>query len=281
MIFTNKKSVENLIFEHLQKGPVNTVALIQAIQRIRPQTTKQGVYAALRSLRHEEIIVTHNKQTSFNIRWLKQMGRFFMLAEQYHLTEHFTDNNFLNLKEGEAISYTFATPAQNDMFWGHALILLSESSIPASEPVYLYNPHEWFLIARKESERDAIDIITKKRRFLLTSGGNSPLDHAITGEFDGNRSQYHMLSKALFSKENYYCNVIGDFIIEAWIDKKTAHQIEQIYETSLGLDQEVRRGLISAIESKGRTKFSISRNAKKAEKLKKILKKNFYIPIEK
>lgn len=281
MLLTNKTSVEELILEQLQKGPINTVVLIEKIQNIRPRTTKQGVYVALRNLRKDEVVVSHNKRTSFNIRWLKHMGHFFTIAEQYYLVEKVGNNDFLNLKEGEKITYTFATPEQNDMFWGHALILLSESSIPASEPIYLYNPHEWFLIGRNESERETFDIITKKRRLLLTSGGNSSLDHAVKGEFDGNMSQYHMLSKPLFSKNNYYCNIIGDFIIEAWIAVETASQIEEIYETATEINDDVRKKILQAIERKGKTKFSISRNAKKSEKFKKVLRKNFYIPREK
>lgn len=281
MLLTNRPSVENLILERLQRGPVNTVNLIKDIQRVRTRTTKQGVYTALRSLRDEEVVVMHNKRTSFNIRWLKHMGQFFSTAEQHYLSESFDITNFLNLQEGEKITYAFSTPAQNDMFWGHALILLSESGIPSSEPVYLYNPHEWFLVARRDSERDCMDIITKNRRFLLTSGGNSFLDHAVRKEFDGNMSQYHMLTKPLFSKENYYINVVGDFIIEAWINTRVATQIEKIYQTTLELNKEIEGKLLTVIEGKGKTKFAISRNIKKAEKIKKMLRKNFYIPVEK
>jgi hypothetical protein len=280
MLLTEKTSVEALIFERLQKGPINTVALIHAIQEVRPRTTKQGVYTALRSLRSKEIIVVHNKRTSFNIRWLKQMGRFFTIAEQYYLTEQFGDSNFLNLKEGDKVTYIYATPVQNDMFWGHALILLSESSIPTSEPVYLYNPHEWFLIARQESEKETFNIISQKRRLLLLCGGDTYLDRAIKIEFDGNKSQYHMLQKPLFKKKNYYLNIVGDFIIEAWIDIKVAEELEDIYKTTAEISDDVRKKILATVEKRGKTKFSISRNARKSEKLKKLFRKFFYIPKE-
>ncbi len=279
MIFSKEGSIESLVCSLLQHGPVDTAALIPQIQEQRPKTTKQGVYAALRQLRKEEVVVMHHKKVSFNVRWLKQVGQFFVIAEQHYVAEDLGRDNFLNLRDGEKIAYFFSSPTETDKFWGHALILLGESSVPESEPAYLYNPHEWFLIARKESERECIAIIAKKRRFLLTAGANTPLDRAVADEFDGNLSQYHMLERPLFSKSNYYVNIVGDFLIEVWIDPDIAARIEAVYNGDEKNPEVVREKLIAIVGGKGRSRLQVSRNAKKAERLKWLLKKNFYIPV--
>lgn len=280
MLFGKEKSLENLICTLLQQGAVATTSLIEQIRDERPGTTKQGVYAALRQLRREEIVVLHNKKASFNIRWLKQTEQFFATAEQHYVHEDFGRDNFLNLKDGEKISYFYSSAGETDKFWGHALVILGESSVPSSEPAYLYNPHEWFLIARRESERECFDIITKKRRLLVTVGSNTQLDRAVAREFDGDRSQYHMLDAPLFEKNNYYFNIVGDFMIEVWINPTIAVQVDGIYNKSEKLDILTEQELTKVIVSRSRSKLMISRNAKKAERLKKLLRKNFYIPAQ-
>lgn len=278
MLFGKEKSLESLICFLLQQGAIDTASLIREIQEQRPGTTKQGVYAALRHLRREEVVVLHNKKVSFNVRWLKRAEEFFAVAEQHYVEGDFGRDNFLNLKDGERISYFYSSPTETDKFWGHALVVLGESSISAEEPAYLYNPHEWFLIARRESERECFDIITKKRRLLLTASEKTPLDRAVATEFDGDRGQYHMLDAPLFAKNNYYFNIVGDFIIEVWIDPAIATQIESLYRRTEKLSDTTQQELAKIVAGKGRSRLTISRNAKKAERLKKMLRKNFYIP---
>lgn len=278
MLFTTDASIENLICTLLQQGPIETVSLIARIQEVRPKTTKQGVYAALRHLRREEVVVMHHKKASFNVRWLKQAEQFLAIAEQHYVAEDLGRDNFLNLQDGEKIAYFFSSPAETDKFWGHALILLGESSVPGDEPAYLYNPHEWFFIARRESERECFDIITKKRRLLLTASSRLPLDRAVANEFDGDRSQYHMLERPFFPKNNYYVNIVGDFIIEVWLDPGIAARVESLYRGTEKVDADTAGELLEIVSGKGRSKLAISRNAKKAERLKKLLRKNFYIP---
>lgn len=278
MLFGKENSIENLICTLLQGGAIATTSLIEQIRGQRQGTTKQGVYVALRQLRREEVVVLHNKKASFNVRWLKQMDQFIKSAEQNYIESDFGRDNFLNLKDGERISYFFSNPTETDNFWGHALVILGESSVPSDEPAYLYNPHEWFLIARRESERECFDIITKERRLLLTAGGKTPLDRAVANEFDGDRGQYHMLDTPLFAKNNYYFNIVGDFIIEVWIDPSIAAQIESLYHKTEGLSDDTAGELIKIVAGNGRSRLTISRNAKKAERLKKMLRKNFYLP---
>lgn len=281
MLLSKNKSIEDLVCTELQHGPLDKVTLIERIKKERPKTTKQGVYNVLRSLRNDDVVVIHSKKVSFNVKWLKQMDKFFTTAEQYYTDTDFVRGSFINLKDKEKITYSFSNASETDKFWGHALIILAESFIPNNEPVYIYNPHEWFLIARKNSERECFSLITKRRRLLVTVGGKTYLDSEVSKEFDHNMSQYHMLSNPMFSKNNYYFNIIGDFIIEVYIDKIISRLIENFYSKTENLNDEKVKELINIVENKGKSRLIISRDFKKADKLKKSLRKNFYIPIVK
>lgn len=276
MQFPRENSLESHIFNLLQHGPQEPTKLLEQIRSIRPSTTKQGLYAVLRNLKKQEILVVHNKQAEFNIRWLNHMQDFFSIAQSFYTKGSSGVGNFLNLKEGEKITYSFSTPVQTDAFWWHALYILSESS-KTNEPVYLYNPHEWFLIARRQSELESIKLISSKKQFLLTAGGKTSLDKYVAGDFDGEKSQYFMADKFLFPKNSYYLNIVDDFLIEVWIDKNTALKIEKLYLAATGFNKEVEQQLKEIVSLKGKTKLTISRSSKKAAKLKKLFKKHFYI----
>lgn len=259
-------------------GPCSSVDLIERVRKVRPGTTKQGVYAVLRDLAREEVIVRQNKKVSFNIRWLRAMEEFFLTTERQYFDGKFGRENFLNLKEGERITYSFADPVQTDAFWGHALYMLVEVSPVTGKPVYLYNPHEWFLIARRASEREFMAAIGKKRGFFLTTGGNTPLDRSVAKDFDNQQSQYFMRDKPLFKKQNYYVNIIDDVLIEVWIDRKVAEKIEALYQITSIVNDNAKEELTHIVQSKGRSKLTISKNAKKSARLVKMLKNPFYTP---
>ena len=122
----NDTSIEGLIFKCLDNGPIKTSLLLEKIRKERPHTTKQGTYLALRNLKKEEVVVVHNKHVSFNVRWLKNMENYFALAQRHYFEENVGQNNFLNLKDGEKITYSFNDTAQTDIFWWHALYFLNQ-----------------------------------------------------------------------------------------------------------------------------------------------------------
>lgn len=275
---TKHKNIEELIINCLQKGSVIILKLIEQIKNERSNTTKQGVYASLRKLKEEEKVLIHNGQASLNIKWVQKMSEFFSKTQYYYTHNDAGNGSFVNLDDGEKIEYYFQNPVVADTFWTHALYILLELT-PQQSPLFLYNPHEWFLIARRENELAFIkDTKEKGRLFLVTVGDNDPLDKVVANDFDGKNSQYYMSEKPFFKKKNYYINTLGEFIIEVWIDNNISEKIEKIYKNSKNLTSEVKDELTKVLEMKGRTKIVISRNTKKSERLQKMFKKYFYIP---
>jgi hypothetical protein len=77
----------------------------------------------------------------------------------------------------------------------------------------------------------------------------------------------------------FYFNTYGDYIIEVTLDPKTQKSIDDFYKsyTIWNDDAKARLNFIVS-HMKGRNKLTISRNAKKAEKYKKLFRK--YFPVK-
>jgi hypothetical protein len=84
-----------------------------------------------------------------------------------------------------------------------------------------------------------------------------------------------MLTEGLFEARNYYLNIFGDYTIEARIDEKTAERVDRLYEEATQWDNSVE-GKLRGLVSEGKTVITISRNKKKADKLKKLFVPYFY-----
>lgn len=270
-------TIEEHIISLLQRKPLSGAELLTEIRKHRPGSTKQALYAALRKLRAAEIVVMSNMRISLSSVWVIKMTEFFQMAKHFYAKSAMTDEGFLNLEDGDRISYSFKSPNLTDIFWGHTFDILSEI-IPQNEPVYLYNPHEWFFLARADSERAIFNKITKTgKQILLVAGGTTFLDKSISKEADGTLFQYYPTNEILFEKRNYYVNIFGDFIIEAWLDEDVSKKIDAFYDAATTWTDTSRSNLQKIISETGKNKLTISRNTKKAAKLKNILGKYFYI----
>ena len=274
-MFPFHHGLEQSIISHLQKGPLSTVGLLSFLRKTRRGTTKQGMYAALRKLVKAEVVVKHKTQVSLNATWLTRIETFVSLANHFYASNA-RSGNFLDIVDGDRISYEFKNANATDTFWIHVLLLLVEAYPGAT--FFAYNPHCWFFLVRPESERTLRDVIVRnKSQYLVAVGGRRPLDRAIKREFDGKRSQYAMRESPLFKKNNYYVNVIGDYVIEVWIDVAHAEAIERLYRSAESFTPEIEDELRDIINSKGKTKLVVSRDKKKAEKLRRTLAKPFYV----
>ena len=275
MSLDKPKRIEECLLKHLQAGPALMINLVEKIKKDRPNTTKQAVYAAIRALKKSEQVLTYKGTASLNLTWLNSMVNYFDLARHNYIKTEGGRNNFLDLDDKEKIKYYFQDSIKGDIFWTHALYLLVERS-DQGDPIFFYNPHEWFLLARNENELNIFETINKKgRRLFLTAGNRLFLDRYVKKYFDNNLSQYHAKESPLFKESNYYLNIVGDFLIEAWLDKKITDKIEKFYQDTASWSEAAHEKLQNIASMDGQMKIVISRNHKKAEKIKNSLKKYF------
>lgn len=270
-------SIENLVLQTLQKGSLSTQKLIGEISRLRPKTTKQGIYQVLRKLKSEEKTVVHGKSVSLNIQWLKRMGEFFSLAQFYYEKRIASPDSFLSISGKDKIVYFFKNLNLLDSFASHVLHLL-DAVVNKKEPIFAYNPHEWFAYARQEAEEMLIDTFQKSQRLILiTSMHNDPLDRELKKRFSGGLAQYNIASKPIVKSDNYYCVFLGDYLVELFIDKKIHNEINAFYERTIGFNEEAKKELIDLIWKTGKHKLVISKNKRKIDSYRRALSKDFYI----
>ncbi|MFA5934750.1 MAG: hypothetical protein WC827_02605 [Candidatus Paceibacterota bacterium] len=274
MNITTPNTIEDHIFTILQKGTLHIVELIEIIKKERIGTTKQGVYLVVKKLKKQEVVVIHNKNISLSSVWLSAMEEFITKAQYNTKRIISSGNSFLNLKEGEKLQYYFRNPILTDVFWSHTFLTLVELSLPQS-PVLIYNPHEWFLLARTKNESDLFEKISKREQKLnMLVGHNTVLDKTVRKYFIGT-NEYEILPRPLFEKENYYINVIADFVIEVWIDKKISLEINNFYDNTQIFGDAEKEKLEKILMQKGKNRFSITHNKRKADGLRKVFKRYF------
>lgn len=276
-MFYKPKKLEDYILLTLQKSQLNTKRLINELKKIKPKTTKQAVYQILRKLKKEEVVVVHNKQVSLSNIWINKMTDYFAIAQYNYTQVGKESNDFLKISDGDKIAYTFNNPEKTDQFWVHAMAILT-SILGKKEGIYIYNPHEWFLLARPDSEKSIFDLIKKyNRQLFLTIGSNDFLDKEVVKNFQSDSMQCYIAEKNIFPKRNYYFNIFGDYIIEVWIDKDVATDIDSFYKNTKVYDSIAKSQLEGIISKRGKNKLVISKNSRRSEKIKKTLSKNFYI----
>jgi hypothetical protein len=273
MSLIQPKTTEEAILNLLAKGPMGTVDLLSAVAK-RLRITKQAFYAGLRKLKAEEVIVVYKGTASLNTVWVSRMGDWVDMARAAYLS-NLSASSIFGLKERESVSYTFADTKHLDAFWGHSQSILVNET-PATEPVYSFDPHYWFYIAREETERDLVDsVVAKGKQFLMTVGGSDPLDRAIRSDFSDDSRQYHI--EDVFGRDDYYIVVIGNYITEVVLDAKLVGEIKKLYASQAELTEAVVADFKKLLLVPARHKLKISRNSRRARAIKTRLARNFFI----
>ena len=279
MLFLDQK-IESIIVESLRKGACTTHELIDTVSKIRGTTTKQAVYAALRQLTDDEIVIKRGKVVLLNSLWLSKLWKFAVEGKESLGAETHQYEPVLALEEGDVVTYSFRNLDLLDRYWAHIFELLLDHQ-PQHEPVYLYNPHEWFLVARVASESQLFQKINDEQRLVLfTIGGKTKIDHAIARKWRSNHIKFSCGLNPLKVSERTYINVFGDTILEVKLDAEAASAIEEWYDTYDRVTGAREEELQRIITRRGRTRMKVYRNAKKAKQLRKKLAKNFHIPKE-
>ncbi len=267
------QTIESLVIHLLTAGEKSTSLLLDEVKNIR-KVTKQGFYRAIRNLKRDEVILVYKKIVSLDPVWMNKMKDMLAnMTTAYALGQNSFD--VLGLEDKENVIYSFSTIKNLDAFWGHLQgILMSNTN--EKEPIYSYDPHYWFYIARREREKELLEqIVQNKRQFLMTVGGQTPLDKIIKADFNNNYLQYNQ--NQMFDRINYYVTLIGDYIIEVYLDDMVSKRINDIYQSAPALYESVVSNLKKLLDSRTKNRIRVSRNKSKAAKLKKKFGKNFYI----
>lgn len=275
MILSSKKSVEDIIIEELAKNPYQIGPdLVLSIQESRPNTTKQAVYHALKFLIKDEVVAKVGEKYFISSIWLQKTHELLQEGASK------SNDAIFDLKEKESISYRFPTLLVCDTYWAHLFKILTEW-VPAEKPIFVWNPHEWFVVGRIKEEKEIFKVFSEKGKLAYYSiAGETLLDKKFKQQFSTDFLIVN-IGNTIFKKENYYLNVFGDFIIEVFIDIKLAKMIDSFYRETEKLEPESIAYFEELIAKKYPVRMKISKNKERANKLCKKLSKDFYIPADK
>lgn len=272
MLISNKKNIEDIVIETLSVSLNKSgLDLVSDIQKIRPKTTKQAVYSALRFLLQEDIILKIENKYLLNRVWSKKLINLLNTNESKIIKDP-----IFNIKNGEFVSYNFSTFAMCDNYWAHIFDLLIDYT-PRETSIFIWNPHEWLTLGRSTTENYVFRLFEEKRKKAYFSiQGKTELDLAFKKKYKNDYIHINT-GDGLPFKDNYYVNVFSDFVIEVTIDPKLAKEINTIYQNNNKVTKKDILFLENLTHEKYKVKMKISRNNTKAEVLRKKLSRDFYI----
>lgn len=276
-------SIRSMILDVLSKGSIKGVDLVEEIQKVRKGSTKQGVYKALRVLIEDKIVVKYRRNLMLNQIWLNKISKFLKQTDKNYLLKEKQNEKIDTLdwmKDGSKISYVFNSYDALDRFHSHTFSLIIKKTDPQAA-IYVYNPHEWFVLKTnlKENEDYLFDWLKERdRQMYFTIGHGTVLDKNFRKNYSSEEFEIAIDEKTCYA-ENHYINVIGDYVIEMKNDIVFAKKLNAIYESSKSED-EASEKIKKLLRIKHGIKMVLSRDGNKAKKIKAKLGKNFLIPKE-
>lgn len=275
MLYTKRKNIDDYIVEALSKRPnITGPELLIAIQQHRPSTTKQAMYYALGYLLDAEAVVKVGSGYSISNIW--------KLKIQNNLIKDSSDlQSVLGLSEGESISLKFPSLMTADFYWAHIFTGLTDWT-PENKPIFIWNPHEWYVIGREEVEREVLEnFIVKNKKVYFSISGKTELDKDFRKVYTSKNLSINTGVAEIFPN-HVYINVFNNILVEVFLSKELVREVDHFYEThqvALGkLTAEERNQFISIVSKKYPVRIKVSKNTKKASEIKNKLSKGFIIP---
>ncbi|KKR15337.1 MAG: hypothetical protein UT42_C0004G0008 [Candidatus Falkowbacteria bacterium GW2011_GWA2_39_24] len=276
LFFTKGKDLKNLIIYRLKHGAMKTDVLLKAVRQSVPTATKQAFYLALRQLLKEEAVVKHGKEVAINLLFVDRLQVFLDDINKNYITQSKTGMQSL-LSGTDRLIYQFNNLFSLDNYLLHIFsLIISEAPVPS--PLYLYNPFEWFLLAKPKVELSYYDWLIKKgKTIFLVLGENAPLNKLVAKKYS-NKDLVIAIDDKLRFKENEFVTVLNDYIIISKIAMATAIAINNLCRDNSLSPTVLETKVSELLSGKLRAKITIVKNHQKAEKYKKLLARQFFIP---
>jgi hypothetical protein len=196
-------------------------------------------------------------------------------GKELYDTLAYEHKDVLALAEGDSIAYSFKSPFHMDRLWGDLTILLSRQ-YDKNQPIFFYNPHNWFFVVRGKAEHSMFSDIEKNEgTVLLVCGSDTPLDRDILEKDFSDYKHKYAITTGLGFENNYNLNIYGEFIIEVCLDKNTANKVDGFYAQYDKITPENTLELKEIVSSNGDNKITVYKNKEKSEKLRAVLANSF------
>lgn len=266
MIISNHESTEDVIVKILAHTTMEMKDLHSSLLKSDRPITLQALYRSVNHLVASGVLVKRGLVYLVNKEWV------------HGVVDYFNRDTAPQLSAGETVSYSFKSLSALDAYWKHTVLQLH--AVLGDYPIFFYNTHVvWLHLSdRKESQTNYLNSFDHDKKYAyFVVGGSSPVDQEFKKFF--NREYLRVELRKIDSIKYDSVTTHTDFIITVKFTKKTTALIEQVYSESKTM-QELESLLNRRLKNNLSVQLIIERNAKKAEKLRKVLSKNFYIPKE-
>jgi len=262
MLYAGSSEIEERVVELLVEGQATVKALLEKLNSGEDGASLRGVYKAVENLTRAGVVLKVGKKVMLNHEWAQGVADR-LGAPAVPL-----------IAPGERAVYTFTSLDHLDAFWKSTILPL-EQVIPAKE-VFIYNPHSfWALLPdRKASEEAFFAHFGPQQQGFLTIGGESPVDLELKRAYQSEYMQINLGNTASMRGTDHV-TVLGPYVILTRLSKAVAERIDALYasgKTAEGFLPE----LLKICARPGKIRFVLESNPKKADKLKKLLAKDFY-----
>lgn len=270
---------ETIVIDILSRRPRLTVKELYAqfLKKSRKKLTLQGFYHLLANLQKRRVIVKEGKLLSIDAGWIHAAIDLVEKLKSVYLQSGPTTANIL-MDEGDATTFEFPNVIDMDNFWSHTLVIVSHyyaENKHADPNVYNYNDHCWFQVIRVGSEQTLGDTYTHMGlKWYLVAGSMSYIDRLVPSIIKGKGFYYQQKDKKIFP-ENYYVVVIGDFIFETALPKYVFDMMESVYGRVQSVTDPALRSIEDLIQLPAKTTITISRDARRADKIRSKIKASF------
>ena len=268
------------IIVELATGSKNSATLVAKVAKAQGCSI-QSVYAVLRKLRQQSVVLLHRKVLTLNIVWIKEQSELLRNAQATYLESSDSGTFSIGtLEEGDRLMYQFKNPVLLDDMWGHAFLLLLERT-QKEMPIMIFNPHSWFSIVRYASEKTIFQsLFDRGFKAYFSFAGKEDLDRDICKKFVEPIGHSFSTGVDIGLKKGKYLNVVGDYVIEVELDEALSEEIDNYFAKYQTLEESDVKELQAIVSKRGPNKLTLSRNTRKAHRLRSRLAKDFFIPAD-
>jgi hypothetical protein len=262
MLFSKDETLEDRIIKEALGARVSIKLLHEQLARGQ-KLSLRAVYKAADKLVAAGVLLKVRKQVIVDEEWMRRVGEQLRAAP-------------LALPApGERISNVFVSMAHLDAFW--KTVVLPSEEAAAERETFFYNPHDFwaYLPERKESEDAYYAHFARSKQYgFFTIGGETEADREFKRKYQSEHLQIDLRNISSFGRRDHI-TLIGSLIITARLSKALAGRVDELYASGRKMG-EILPELIQACQKPGKVKFILENNPAKAQKLKRILAKNFY-----
>lgn len=262
MLYSRDSSLEDRIVELSADGRLSIKSLHEELSK-EYGVTLRAVYKAANKLIAAGVLLKIGQEVMVDQEWASRAAAVLSTASGP------------TLSPGEHATYTFTSLEHLDAFWKTVVLPQQRSKIRES---FFYNPHDFwaYLPARRVSEDAYYRHFSESGRYgFFTVGGDSPADKEFKRTYQNDFLQIDLQDIRQFRRTDHL-TILDSLIITVRLGKNLTNRIDTLYGSGQTMER-LMPELVRTCNKPGKIRFILENNPEKANRLRKVLAKNFYI----